>query len=563
MKRRIRRTAPAALFETTHPSFFDRSEATAPQTRRRLELVTTVAALVTAMMVVVTHIEAVGVCSLPIVGQYGTEYTLHTERELAQAHTEGVAFPLQLVRLPMSAAVLDGGHPPMLHLLSCIWATLFGRSVSASLHLNLVYLVLAALSAALFAQYLAASWTQSGYRRIPWVTGATVAVVLLLPGLFASARRYDVALPLTAWCTTALAASVFAPRSTPAAALMGLASAMALLTRWSAAVYLLPIWIGPLARMYLPDWEVDRRRPMLRILFASGVAVALCLPVILQTQGVVSLLGSGADVGSSLDRALSELGGVMSAPNAWNLGPGVFAGRLNDLVDGLVRAALGPGMAVVLLVAAIGGRQGWRPLAAVAALSLVPLLLVSLFVPRDAPLERYLLPVLPWLAAGCIAAVTQNESPFFRLIFPGVILAVGAVQLASVDGIVDLPSVVAPQSPDQLDGWNVVDDAARSPHVELEEVAMAACSVEAGRGQVFVDEDAWAHEGVRHYLHKHCSQPPTGAYPGLDEATPLGLAGGAPAAALTTERMPRIWGAALEGVVLQFDRRTVLHLYLR
>ena len=462
-----------------------------------------------------SHVVAVHQCPVPQFGDTGAEYIEHQARQTALDRVAGIGWMRQILLLPHHLAQLDGEYPALHHLLAACWGSLFGRGVPASVHLNLVFLVLLACATAVVAHRIATVWTPQGTGRQPWTVALAVVSLLSCPAIFATARRYYYDLPMTAWCTVALAAVLLIQRSTVAAAIAALAAACALMTKWTAGFYLVPIWGLGLAQLLRPSLKGERARPLTQLLMAGALALLLCVPVILQSNAGTSVVASvaqkvgvpwqpGEQIHGSLDHVLTQ------GARTERLGLGSARGRresvsrLRFYADGLCRSSVGPLLVIALLVCAGAGFRGWRALAVGAAMAAFPLLLLAAWVSvRD---ERFLVPMLPWFAAALGAAWSTCRPVGLRVGTLAAVAVVATLQIASVDGRLPLPGAFAPRSPTEQRGWNRAGEIPCSPHAEIDTFARVACTSAHKGGMVWIEGELAVHHGLQLYLSRQCPQ---------------------------------------------------------
>ena len=467
-----------------------------------------------AAAVVVAHFLAVARCPLPVYGTHGAEYLEHEARDGCIRQLDDEPTALLLIRFPRHLTQLDEGYPPLLHLSAVLWARVAGDGIRAAIHLNLVFLLLLAAATAAAGRNLGILTRGDLDREAQRWTAALAAVtVLLLPAIFATARRYYYDLPMTAWCALALAGLLGAHRSTwwLLAAVVG--SGAALLTKWTAGFYLAPMWI-------MAAVLVLRRPPRIkgatRLAIAGVLVLALCWPCLRSSSTVRDALGPISETlgavwtvprlshGNSFDAALNTSAHIQPVDLGSFAGWRHLSRRLGFYAGGLTRSSVGPLMALALLACAGVGRRGWPAVALVAGVGLPPILWLALRV--DVLDERFLLPILPLVAAGIAAAWGRAGATPWRTGALALVLIAGALQLAHVGGGLPMGAVVGPRASVQDRGWNLVRGARCTPFEEVEEVALTACDVQADGGRVALSGAAALHFGLGWYLTRTCDQ---------------------------------------------------------
>ncbi len=521
-------------------------------------------------VVVASHVAAVSRCPLPVYGDQGAEYLEHSFREQTCRVLEDRSLVGRLWRLPGDLAGQDETYPALLHLAAAAWGAVFGTDASAAIHMNLPLLLLLAASVAWATRRFP---TVLGLPACRWeVVAAASAAVPLLPAVFATARRYYYDLPSTALATLALAALLGLPRSTPAACLAAVATATALLTKWTAGFYLVGPWLLAAALVGL---EVHRRRvttPAARLVGAALLVVMLCSPALRNSRVVhgavtplAGVVGLGWELdttrGSSLDTAL----GLGSETRSLELdgveGVRTLAGRVGFYGRGLVGSSLGPLVAAAILVSLGLGYRRWRLLVLAAALGAPPIGVLLLKV--DVLDERFLFGLLPLLMVAVGAGLDAAPWERARAAVGGALIGAGLLQLAAVDGRLDIGPTLTPRSPIEHRGWSLVDEVPCSPLEDYGELVRRACAVQEEGGVVVIVRGVAEHAAMVWMLERYCDEggvvtlsadevaawPPPGT-------GPLARRG----AAITAEPLAAPWPEVEMVVPAPVDRGTAFHL---
>ncbi len=490
-----------------------------------------------AVFVVAAHLLAVRHCPLPEYGMVGAEYIEHHARDRALEHTADQPLLTQAVMVPLNLRALDDEYPALLHVVAAAWARLAGEGVASSIHLNLLFLALLAGATAFAARELAVLTGRVDEVQLPWVQAFAAVAVLLLPVVFATARRYYYDLPMTAWCALVLAALLVTPRWWLAAVVAGVASAAAVCTKWTAGFFLAPVWVVcALQLLSVPRWR-ERWVPLARFAVGGALCVGLCVPLLMQA--------AGAEQYGSLDFAR----GGASANRLSLLAPddlAELAQRLRFTLGGVVTSSVGPLLALLMTAIVVLGLRAWKLLAVLAALCVLPVLVMTMSV--DEPITQpRLLPLMPWIVAAAAVAWGAGVWPQGRTALLVGLLLVGAAQVGAVGGWWSMPGRLAPQSPFQQRGWSAVGETACSPHEDVERLVTVACDVVEQGGVLFADNPVATHHGFRWQLRKRCPAEVVdglGSVPGVPERRP--------AVALTTAEVGA-WGEAADGVVVQME----------
>ena len=525
------------------------------------------AALTAAMVLVValSHFVAVQRCPLQQYGVLGAEYTEHAVLAGVAQRSQTISLVEQILLLPLHLAHQDGEYPALLHVLASWWGRVFGDGLRGASHLDLLFVPLLVAATALFARDLA-RWNRADEARA--AIYLAVCGLLLCPAIFATARRYYYDLPATAWCMVTLVAVVRSPRSAAATAVVALATAAALLTKWTSGIYLLPIWAFGIVQVCLPGRERGRLRPLIRLALAGVVAFGLCLPSVLVSR-------TGRDVAASLHLAQvhedeGDGGGRGSLDHIFSQaadGEKMAGGQgllqrpdrltLRFYRKGLVEVCVGALLLASLVLAAGVGFRGWRSLGTGALLCVVPLIIVAGSV--DIWDERFLLPMLPWIVAAVAAAWTTCAWPWVKVGTLGVVVLAGLLQLGSVDGHLSLPESLAPRAPMGERGWSVARHVRCSPDAALEQLVRAACEAQQQGGEIWVQETVAAHDGWQYHARRSC----------LDLESILEFGGGgppakphrAPLAVVTSGRLDASWPAPVDSAEVMLHETATAYLF--
>lgn len=516
------------------------------------------------LAVLLTHIAAVHRCPLYEYGSRGAEYIEHTSRIWALERTADQSLVVQLLAVPFNVAALDFEYPALLHVVAAMWGRVFGEGLAATIHLNLVFGAVLALATGLAAREIARRFGRVEERLLPWVAAMASSTVLLLPAVFATARRYYYDLPMTTWCVVALVALLYLPRSRGAVVVAGGASAAALLTKWTAVFFLIPLWLGGLAQLLSAERQPPRRETLRRWLLGGLLTILLCVPVMVQTSGFQEALGGISEaVGSdwrpqprsmpSLDVVLfrgSEFVSLPTPPPSGQTMTG-FVARFH--VDGLVHSSFGPLLLLALAFCLAVGYRSWATTAVGLAFCAIPLAIhVFIVEVRD---ERLLLPMLPW--AVIMAALAWGSCPFgsVRALTWGLVGVAGVVQMAAVDGKLRLPDPWSMHSPEEHRGWVMAGDEECSPHEEIEAMSQEMCAMFRRGGRLMIDQEVSAHNGFDLYMQWHCSLESSDG----DEIPTFPPTG--PAVVLTTEECFSPWPNPAAEVVARVPEPARVYLY--
>ena len=498
-------------------------------------------AVAVAAGVVAAHFAAVESCPLPVSGVNGEEYTTQVARAEAVAWTADQTLPAQVLLVPANLLQLDGDFPALLHVIASLWSRIAGSGIEASLHLNLLFVALLALSVGASARQLAVLSGRVEPGQLAWVGTLAGASASLVPAVFAGARQYDYDLPMAAWCAAATALALYAPRSLPVALAAGGVSAVALLTRWSAVVFLLPLWSAVMVLAIAGKHHRSRVDTVLRIAAGAAVAALLCLPIVSRSQAIVapisSFFASAEDdeerewTTTSVDAALARGTDNGEFASATANRREEMLGRARAALSGLVRSSLGLAMACVLLASALVGYRCWRLLLLGATVCALPVLLLLVF--TDGPIGPSALVVMvPWIVATVVAAWASCRPAILRGVLLVLVVAAGTSQLAAVD------------------------ERPRSPHRELESMVHNACDIGREGGYVLVDPGVLRHRGIAWFAARHCP----GAV--VDEAVDIpDEPPGRPAAAITTDRLHPPWPAPCEQIDVRFEEVETVFRY--
>jgi hypothetical protein len=502
-----------------------------------------------AALVLAAHVVAVRQCPLPEYGMVGAEYIEHHARGRAIEYTADQSLLTQVVMVPLNLRAMDDEYPALLHLVASMWARVAGQGISASIHLNTLFVLLLAAATAFAARQLAVLTGRVDQAQLPWVAALAASAVLLLPVVFATARRYYYDLPMTAWCALALAALLVTPRWWLAAVVAGMASAAAVSTKWTAGFFLAPVWVAcALPLLSVPRWQ-DRWVPLIRFGVGGLLCLLLCLPLLLHAAGAERFGSLDFAVGGASANRLS----LFAADDRVEL-----LQRLRFTVGGLVTSSVGPLLAMVFAAIVALGVRVWKLLIVVVALCALPILAMTMSV--DEPITQpRLLPMMPWIVAAVAVAWGAGAWPRGRWLALAAVVGIGAIQVGAVGGWWPLPGQLGPRSPFQQRGWSAVGERTCSPHAEVERLSVAACDVARQGGAVHAEAGVATHHGFRWQLREHCP---------ADVVDDLGLVPAAPdrrpAAALTTREPGPAWGEPSDGVVVQMEEaRERVGLYVR
>jgi len=472
--------------------------------------------IVTAIVVafvVGSHVLAVRHCALPVYGYEGAEYIEHRLRMDAVQEFEATPLALQPISVPRLFQTADGPYPLLLHICAALWGSAFGHGIPSVLHLNVLFLLALAVAVAIATRNLP---TMLGRERgSPWSASLAASTILLAPTFFGSARRYYYDLPMAMWTTIVFAAFCRFPLSPMAVAVGTIASAAALMTKWNAGFSLVPVWLVA-AVVTLRDPLPRRRWRTLRQLAAAGVAVVvLCSPVLFNSSLVRAVLAAPAEVlqldsnwlegerESSFDNSLVQARGYGDGSRGM---PPVEA--LSFQARGLVECALGPMLAFALLVIAALGWKDWRTQLAVAVLCLPTVLLLSSPAIKVQD-ERFVLPCVPLLVAGCWLLWDRGRPRALRAATAVVVLLTGLIQLAAWDGHLSLGPRWTGRASTANRGWSRFGDTLCSPYAAYQSVAHGACEASWNGGSVLVARTACQHMGIAWMLEEAC---PEGGY---------------------------------------------------
>ncbi len=432
--------------------------------------------LATASVLLACHFRSVHRLPLARYGFNGAEIIEHVQRYRAIEATSGSSWWERLWYLGSDLRHLDGVYPALLHLLAAAWAELVGRDISSSIHINLLFLLL--LSGATAGLAWEIGENSPLFRRGGWWGGI---LVLLFPAVYGTALRYYYDLPMTAWVALALLAWLKAPVSLPWAVVAGLATGAALLTKWVAALHLLPCL--PLALLMLrrkkkaggSRWTVPGR-----IFVASALALLPILPLLTSSQawrvmwhkGESASFGLGAMTGSFDETFLmsARIASGVPVPGAMDTGLGE---ALSFYGDGLFWSSCGPLFTMAMLFCLVLKLPSRLSLLLTLMGFGLPALLIIAFVPiRD---ERFLLPLLPGVAV-LLSSSLASLSGWRVKAASGALLGTGILQLLSVQGIF-LPSFpLSPRGSWELRGFNTFAEEKPSPAPDLARFAAHACA---------------------------------------------------------------------------------------
>jgi len=526
------------------------------------------------VFVVCAHWMAVRACPVPVYGYDGAEYIEHSHRMDAVREVGAVPLWLLPVTMPRLLRNTDGPYPPLLYLGGAFWGALFGHGIPAAVHLNLLFLAILAAAVACATRDLPTMFGRP--RGSAWSAALASSTILLTPAIFGSARRYYYDLPMVAWTMVVFAALCRSPVSLLAVAVGTVASAAALMTKWNAGFVLVPLWLIA-AVVAVRDPEKGRRWRTLRQLAAGAVVVVvLCSPTLLNARGVRGVLALPAEAlgfdttelraerESSLDNSLVQAAGHGDG----GLGMQPMA-ELAFYTEGLVQSALGPMLAVSLLVIALVGFRGWRALPIVAVVGLPTAVLLG---SSSAPVqdERFILPCVPLLFVCCWSMWDLGRPKKLRGALAAAAVLAGLTQLAAWDHHLPLDPPWTGRASVALRGWSRPNDTPCSPHAGYQALAEAACEAYRRDGSVIVSYAACRNMGVWYSLNRACTEDGYGCFPG-DEAVGRGLAAlddGDPRLPLSVivavDRAPDGWPDPAERVWIPQDEvhpRTALGLY--
>ena len=467
--------------------------------------------VVVVALVVASHVSAVHRCLVPAHGFLGAEYIEHAQRDALTERLVAYPLPLRIVRLPLFLAEADDTYPALLHVLAALWGSVLGSGIATTLHLNLVYLLALAAVVALATKRFAALLGPAPGGG--WSCALAASTAILVPAVFGASRRYYYDFPMAVWVALALLALSYAPWSALAAFLAGLATAGALLTKWTAGFYLLPLWVFATV-LAVRECSRQRRLAPLRNIVAAGLfVVVLCSPVLLrswtlQTAAPGLFRVIGMEVGpttvrqtNSFDCALGQAvvpEGEVAIPAP---APAGIGQRIAFYADGIPQAVLGPMLTAALLGICLVGWRGRRTLAVTAGIC-APAMVVfvsPLIEPLD---ERFVLPLVPLALIGAFAAWEQCPSRVLRIASGAVVVAAGLIQIASWDGRIGLGPGWTGRSSWEERGWNRLDRTACSPFDEYVALAEHACG--AGDRDLVISERVLEHVAIRWLLVRRC-----------------------------------------------------------
>ena len=458
-----------------------------------------------------SHFSAVGQCLVPAYGCHGAEYIEHIPRDVLTSRFESFPLFLRILRLPLSIAEADHTYPPLLHVIAALWGSFVGNGIGAVLHLNLLYLLVLGLATGIATRRFS-DLLGHGPASV-WSSVLAGSTVVLLPAVFGASRRYYYDLPMAAWVTLAFMALCYTPVSVAAALLAAAATAAALLTKWTAGFYLVPLWLfAAVLALRESTWR-------LRLLAARNIAgaalmvVVLCSPVLVQSATLHHMVPSFfRSIGleklptdifptNSFDCAIHQAvvptesdQGVPSPPPSLGLGV-LFYGR------GIPRSVVGPLLSLALLVVMIVGLRGWKVLLVASAVCLpaMALFISPIIEPLD---ERFCLPIVPIAVVGVFAAWDRNQIRPLRIASGGLVVTVGLLQLAAWDGRLALGPKLTGRPSWEERGWSRLDRATCSPDEEYAAFARDACGPEDSR--LVVSKESVIHVGIGWLLEREC-----------------------------------------------------------
>ncbi len=408
----------------------------------------------TGALVAVEHLRVTAACPVPRYGG-GAEYIEHLHRIEAWATwTRGDGLGEVLRRLD----ALE--YPPLLYLTQLPADVLLGPNVLTSLRLQLGWVALLVAATVVAARAL-------GLGRATAAWAGTL--MLLAPAAWGSARLFYYDLPMAAWLAAAFAGWV-APRRGWGLPVAVAALAAAVLTRWEAVLY-----VVPLAGAAVACAASGRRRAAAA--WIAGSAAAAALPVVVYTR--------------FYERSAGQRWGQLRTVNDGEAGDVVAAigGRAADALSypiGLVEHSWGLVLTAAFVVALLplrerepkrvtrersrdaegGASEGWAPgrrpqrererkrervfgLAAGWALASAIALLVAVSPIAEV---RFVHPVLPVVALATAAGLARRR--LARVPVLPVVAALAAAQLVLFDATAAAPPLGAvPSPPTGQVGW--------------------------------------------------------------------------------------------------------------
>ncbi len=502
------------------------------------------------------HWDAVQDAPLVQYGYAGAEYLEHVGREKLAAEVAREGLVSFLVHLPRYAARYDAAYPPFLHLAGGLWGLALGREDFGFITLmNLPLLVLLALSTGHLARALAMRVGGEEARR---GTGALAMVaVLLFPAIFATARRYYYDLPMTVWVAGAAALLAGGTRSTPRVLMAGAASGLALMTKWQAALFLGPVWgLAMAGAAFRPR---EGRGAGLRLLAGLGVAALLCQPAFVHSRHLttgaallVERLGwqdrwpvrirGGASLDGFLDQSDAAVSGTASA-KAVSLP--VIRIRTEYYLTSLPASSMGGVLAGLLMLALALSPFRKRLGGGLLVVAGIPFALVAGRV--TVVDERFLLPLLPWVAAVGAAGWSGLPATGMRQVLAVGILGAGIYNFAGVEGW--LGPDRGPRDPVEQRGWNRRDQERPSPWRDFLLPTQTLCHSEVARREGFtlvgaqdlLDNHAWEWALARGCPMTSPQYTPSISATGVGDPTGLDEAVAKGNALLLTSPLPASW----------------------
>ncbi len=485
-----------------------------------------IASALVMALVAVEHLSVVSETPLVCFGMGGAEYIEHIERAAVFERTDGYRSLGRLWALASDLKELDGSYPPLLHILAALWSRAFGQGIQAAVNLNLVFLALLALATALLTQRLRDELvdrppptdkaTEGGR---PWPLRCApllaAALVIAAPAMAGAARRYYYDLPMTLAVTAAFAAMLVAHRSWRGALLGGLARALALMFKWTAGFYLMPLWGLAVMRGARRGWGGTRRGAAARLACGAALTIALCLPLLGNSRTVMAPLDRVTSlVGVQLEVPLPDRGSFEVSLHQSNQ-PLVNEFRQDDRLvmtgqrivwygDALTHAVAGAALFACLAVFTVVGWRRWRVAVIVTLAALVPLGFLVLQAPvRD---ERFLLPLLPWIIAAAAVHWGSARRHGLHTTLALTALAAAVVQLLAFDGVIPLRRQLGLRSSTQLRGWNLVGEAATSPFEAYDAHARDLCRNQEHGVALRIDSELIGIRGWQWAVIGHCQR---------------------------------------------------------
>jgi len=316
----------------------------------------------------------------------------------------------------------DNAFPPLLHILTLPFGAVLGHRAEDALFVGPLWLVVLAVSTALFAGHLAGSSRAAA---------AAGSATLLVPALHGFSTRYYYDLPMTALLWLGLAVLVLGRgrREGLAGVLGGLILFSAALIKWQAlpvvATMLIALALVPNAGRGSAEGQSP---PLSRRLFLPGLAGVVCLLACLVYLGII---GSH----NSLVAMLRDVAAPAAADVSGGVEPGLSLGlivpdalRLMFYPLRLVSSVFSPLLAlfvVPLLVIWLRAGGADRALLALLALGQVVFLLF-IAPPLD---DRFLVPLVPVVVLGAVLGWEQLTARRRQAVAAAVLIGGMAVAL--------------------------------------------------------------------------------------------------------------------------------------